>query len=233
MGTTESNRNEGWHRLRFQLKYIIPLATRFRKKRLQFFKTLISRLPRPLTILDVGGNEFFWEQVGFTQSADVNILLLNLTKERVRYRNFTSIQGDARDMREFRNEQFDVVFSNSVIEHVGRYEQQCQMAGEIRRVGKRYWVQTPNRRFPVDPHFLIPFLQLYPMWLKTLATRYIDIGSFGKIYDRKLAENYFTNSHRLLSEHEVRVLFPGGQLYKEKLCGLTKSFVVYGGWNST
>jgi 2-polyprenyl-3-methyl-5-hydroxy-6-metoxy-1,4-benzoquinol methylase len=57
---------------------------------------------------------------------------------------------------------FDIVFSNSVIEHVGDAESQQQFAHEIARVGRAYWVQTPNRRFPVEPHLLTPFLHFLP-----------------------------------------------------------------------
>lgn len=57
-------------------------------------------------------------------------------------------------MKQFQDNEFDAVFSNSVIEHVGDYEAQRQMANEIMRVGKRYFVQTPNFYFPIEPHIL-------------------------------------------------------------------------------
>ncbi|MEM2045934.1 MAG: class I SAM-dependent methyltransferase, partial [Candidatus Bathyarchaeia archaeon] len=57
------------------------------------------------------------------------------------------IIGDARCMP-FKDKSFDVVFSNSVIEHVGNYDDQKMCAEEIRRVGKCYFVQTPNFYFP-------------------------------------------------------------------------------------
>ena len=217
---------------RIQDSYILPFATRFRQRRFRLFKSLISALPRPLTILDVGGTEFFWQQVGFTGDPEVRIVLMNVSKVEVAQSNFMSVAGDARDMREYRDEQFDVVFSNSVIEHVGGYDQQRQMAEEVRRVGKRYCLQTPSRYFPIEPHFLIPLLQFYPMWLKVLLTRHINIGSYGRLLDRRLAEEYFSTKLRLLTEPEVRALFPGARIYKEKVCGLTKSFVVYRGWDS-
>ena len=70
--------------------------------------------------------------------------------------------GDAVDMPGISDGAFDVVFSNSVIEHVETYENQRRMAAEIRRVGRRYFVQTPNRHFPLEPHFLVPGFQLLP-----------------------------------------------------------------------
>jgi len=215
---------------RFQDTYVRRLAKIFRRRRFRFIRSLILALPRPLTILDVGGTGFFWEQVGFTGYADVRIVLLNLEKEPVAHPNFSSVVGDGRDMQCYGDKQFDVVFSNSVIEHMGGYEQQRQMAREVRRVGRRYCVQTPNRYFPVEPHFLIPWLQFYPMWLKVLATRYIDVGAVGRLLDRRVAEECLSQL-RLLTAEELRDLFPGARVYKERVCGLIKSFTVYDGWD--
>jgi SAM-dependent methyltransferase len=215
-------------RWRIQDLYLRPLAATFRRKRFRLIRSLTSALPRPLTILDVGGTEFFWQQVGFTEDADVKIVLLNLSKVAVEHPNFVSVAGDATSMREYGDKAFDLVFSNSVIEHVGGYDQQRRMADEVRRVGKRFCVQTPNRHFPIEPHFLIPFFQFYPMWLKVFLSRTIDIGSYGKISDRREAEAYF-RTLRLLTEAEVRALFPEARIYKEKIGGMTKSFTAYYG----
>lgn len=224
-GNEDSNRERG----RIQDFYIRRWAVRFRRGRFQLTRSLISALPRPLTVLDVGGTEFYWQQVGFTGDANVRVVLLNLSKVPVKQPNFVSVVGDATNMREYRDREFDLVFSNSVIEHVGGYDQQRRMAEEVRRVGKRYLLQTPNRHFPIEPHFLIPFFQFYPVWLKVVLTRYIDIGSYGRLLDKKIAEEYFSKL-RLLTEQELRDLFPGARMYKEIFCGLTKSFTVYSGW---
>ena len=75
-----------------------------------------------------------------------------------------------------RADEFDIVFSNSVIEHLGDIEGQRRMAKEIRRVGKYYYLQTPNRNFPVEPHFQFPFFQFLPKWLRTAIVRRWSIG---------------------------------------------------------
>ena len=208
------------------------LATRLRRERFGLFRSLVASVPRPLSILDVGGTEPFWEAMGFTGGDDVRITLLNLSKVDVDYPNFTSIAGDARDMGEFGNNQFDVVFSNSVIEHVGTREEQARMAREIMRVGQRYFVQTPNRFFPIEPHFLFPFFQFLPLPLRVFLVRHFDMGWYTKAANRREAVE-LARSVRLLTERELRRMFPRARIYKEKFLGLNKSFIAYEGWTHT
>lgn len=205
------------------------LAVKLRRKRFDLFKRLLSTIPKPLRILDVGGTEVFWEMMGFAEESDVDIILFNRSKIPVSYPNFTSIVGDARDMRRFGDDEYDIVFSNSLIEHVGDYEDQKKVADEIARIGKRYFVQTPNYYFPVEPHFLFPFFQYLPSKLKVFLLRRFNLGWYKKIKDyQKAAET--PNSIRLLKGRELMQLFPGARIYRERVLGLTKSFILYKGW---
>jgi hypothetical protein len=152
------------------------LATKVRLKRIAFFKELVSPLPKPLQILDVGGTERFWEKMGLVGHEEWRITILNVSECETHYTNIKSIAGDARDMCEVKDQEFDVVFSNSVIEHVGGYEEQRQMAKEVERVGRRYFLQTPNFYFPFEPHFLFPFFQFFPLWFKGFLLQHFRLG---------------------------------------------------------
>jgi SAM-dependent methyltransferase len=169
--------------------------------------------------------------MGFADEPDTEIVLINVLKARVSHPNFTSIVGDGRDLRQFQDGQFDVVFSNSVIEHVGQFREQQRMAREIVRVGKVYFVQTPNRYFPIEPHFLLPLFQFFPLRLKVFLITHFNLGWYRKLPDRREAEE-LARSVRLLTEREVRALFPAAHIRKETVLGVTKSFVAYGGWPS-
>lgn len=206
------------------------IARNMRKKRIALFESLISHLSRPLHILDVGGEERFWEIVGLVDE-DAKILLYNVTPSEVKYSTLTSMVGDARDMRQFTDKQFQIVFSNSVIEHVGTYAQQQQMAEEVKRVGERYYVQTPNRYFPIEPHFLFPFFQFLPLSVRIFLVTHFNVGWRGRISDKQEALQA-VKEIRLLTESELKYLFPGANIYKEKFFGLTKSFIVYKGWEA-
>jgi hypothetical protein len=204
------------------------LITQLRRRRFVLFRALLDRLPRPVRLLDVGGTQFFWEMMGFRGDQGLEITLLNLTSGWIRP-GFRSVVGDARDMRQFADQEFDVVFSNSVIEHVGKLDAQRQMAGEIKRVGKRYFVQTPNRNFPLEPHFFFPGFQFLPLSTRIWLLQHFDLGWYKKIPDYTAARHE-VETIRLLSRREVTRLFPEGTLHNERFAGLTVSFVIYAGW---
>jgi hypothetical protein len=104
------------------------------------------------------------------------------------------------------------------------------MAREVRRVGKRYFVQTPNRYFPLEPHFLFPLFQFLPLKIRTGLLQNFNLGWFAKEPDVQKARK-IVESVRLLNKHEFVAMFPDASIYEEKIFGLTKSFVAYGGWN--
>jgi len=62
----------------------------------------------------------------------------------------------------FENDSFDIAFSNAVLEHVGGREEQRRFVHELCRVAPKVFVSTPNRRFPVEVHTLVPFLHWLP-----------------------------------------------------------------------
>ncbi|HEY9743765.1 MAG TPA: methyltransferase domain-containing protein, partial [Coleofasciculaceae cyanobacterium] len=193
-------------------------ATNIRKKRLALFNSLIESIPSPVNILDVGGTQTFWDTSGFfDENMDLlKITLMNVRKVPVSRPNFNSIVGDARNMKNFKDNQFDVIFSNSVIEHVGDYNAQLQMANEIKRVGKRYFVQTPNLYFPIEPHFVFPFFQFLPVEVRVWLISHFDLGFYEKITDQKTAIEAVT-SITLLNKKKFISLFPEANLFEEKI----------------
>ena len=206
------------------------LATRMRRRRFAFFLSLLDHVKRPARILDVGGTQGFWEMMGRTSLGDLRITLLNLETEPVSGSSFESVAGDARDLSRYADASFDVVFSNSVIEHLGpNFADQLLMANEIRRVAERYFVQTPNRYFPIEPHFLIPGFQFLPVSARVWGVTHFDLGWYKKFTDRNAARRE-VESVSLLTRRQVHQLFPGALIYEEKVLALTKSFVAYGGW---
>ncbi len=209
-------------------RYKDSLASRYRRKRFLLFQAMISKLDPPISILDVGGTDSYWISMGISYTEEYSVTLLNIHKPSTISNNFHYIIGDARKMQ-FDRESFDVVYSNSVIEHIGGFEDQRRMADEIRRVGRRYFVQTPNKLFPLEPHFHFPFFQFLPISVRTRLLMNFRLGWFDRTRDinksRQIVENI-----RLISKNEICELFPDGYLFEEKFLLLTKSFIIFGGW---
>ena len=203
-------------------------AAQYGQRRLNFFVNLLATVPRPIRILDVGGTVSFWRALDFGQDK-VHITLLNVESEEVSEDYLTSIAGDARDLSAFSDQSIDIVYSNSVIEHVGGLAQQCQMANEIKRVGKRYFVQTPNRHFPIEPHFLVPTYQFMPLSLRTYLLTKSTLGWVPREPNWEKAKE-IADSVRLLSIRQFAEMFPDASFFYERFGGLTKSVIAYHGW---
>lgn len=203
------------------------VAHRMRTRRFAFFREWVAALPRPIRILDVGGTEDYWVRMGFIDPAEVELTIVNLDPPAAQRPNVRTHAGDACAMPEFADAAFDVAFSNSVIEHVGDYARQRAMASEIQRIGRRYFVQTPSRNFPIEPHFMFPWFQFLPLAWKAWLLMHLSLTFGGKLPTREAAIET-ARSVELLGEAEFTRLFPGARLYREKLAGLTKSFIVYG-----
>jgi hypothetical protein len=191
-----------------------------RKRRFELFLDVFKPIAST-RILDVGGFVGDWKNAGLPSA----VTCLNVepasgqpTTGRVVYE-----AGDGRNMR-FADESFDIVFSNSVIEHVGAWKDQQRFAAEVRRVGRQVFVQTPNRWFFIEPHFVAVFVHYLP-W--SLAKRIIRFCSFRGLFRSGDNANLkqLADELGLLSFRQVKELFPDCEIHREKLFGLTKSFI--------
>ncbi len=184
---------------------------------------LVAQVGRPITVLDVGGRASYWDNVGLR---DVERMLVVNTDERELVAGTgTSIfeyeRADGRDLWEYGSQTFDLVHSNSVIEHVGGWLDMAAMAGEVRRVGRSGWIQTPAWGFPIEPHFRAPFLH----WFGGPLQRRMMSLSFESHFRHLPLERRRGNIDgvNLLSRREFEHLFPGCDLYIERLV-IVKSF---------
>ena len=201
------------------------LGDKFREKRFNFFFKKIDKLKKPISILDVGGKINFWQNRGLAGNPNYKITLVNLEKEKSKYGNITCKIGDATNLTEFNTQSFDIVHSNSVIEHLNNYGNQKKMADEVIRIGRKYIIQTPNKYFFVEPHYLLPFFQFTPNWFKNIILTKTKISRLRK-WDKSFANQYIEEI-RLISEKEIKILFPKSKIYYEKFLGMNKSFTMY------
>ena len=140
----------------------------FRRKRFTQFLELM-KVTDKTTILDVGGLPYDWLELGFAGSV-ICISLSELREGKYGNGNIVYLCQDATSLP-YKDKFFDVVYSNSLLEHVGR-ENQSAVATEIQRVGRQYWVQTPHRNFPIEPHYRAPFFYQMPYTMRKLVATY-------------------------------------------------------------
>lgn len=208
------------------------LSQRMRARRFERFRALISGLDKPLRILDVGGTNGFWEAAGYAGSEELQVTLLNLTAEERKHSNIETRAGSATDLEPYADGTYDVVFSNSVIEHLFTLEDQLRMAQQIQRVAPSYWVQTPNYWFPVEPHFHFVGWQWLPVAARVAILRRKRCGWRGRTPDPVRARELVTEV-RLMTRSELARAFPGARLEAERFAGLVKSWIAIGGFERT
>jgi SAM-dependent methyltransferase len=185
-------------------------ARRARARRADLFRRLMDPQPGE-RIVDVGCGE-----IGLAAHQSGNEITGVDLVDRPGYPgpNRRFVQADARELP-FADDEFDIAHSNSLIEHVGDRQARERVAAELRRVGRRYFVQTPNRGFPIEPHSLLPFVHLLP---RRLGRR---LWRFG------VSDDPFDDTW-LLGARELQALFPDAVIVRERLGPLTKSLIATG-----
>ena len=214
--------------------YSYSSVNRFRSARGKVLRrmidTLAAHLGRELTVLDVGGRPDYWANVGVGGIARIELLNIDDAElgralpPGLPERLFVRKLGDACDLAGYPDGSVDLVHSNSVIEHVGPWPRMAAMAGELMRVGRAGWVQTPAWEFPVEPHFRAPFLHWFA---RPMQARLMSLSFDARVRRSGLdIRRRRVDSVNLLSRREVRALFPDRPLYVERVV-LAKSFVVH------
>ncbi|OQW96714.1 MAG: hypothetical protein BWK74_07875 [Desulfobacteraceae bacterium A6] len=195
-----------------------PFQRYFRTKRMRQFWQRFG-LTSESIVLDIGGCEFNWTLL----PAQCHVTLINLSAPGKSYNSFTWIIGDGRHLP-FKDEAFDVVYSNSVIEHLGSFGNQRFFADECRRVGQRYYVQTPNKCFFMEPHLITPFIHWLPRRIQRLLLRNFTLWGWITRPTSHYCES-FMQEIRLLGEQELKHLFPEADIWHERFLGLSKSLM--------
>jgi len=207
------------------------IGSKLRAKRIKPLLSIIKAIYEEkgrVEILDVGGTRQYWEILPkeFLEHRNVFITLLNLPslenpgdEERYRY-----IEGDACDLSAIPDNSFDVVHSNSVLEHVGDWSRMLQFSDEIKRLAKNYYVQTPYFWFPVEPHCMTLIFHWLPKPIRVSLIMKFSLGHWKK-QDTVSGAVQTIESARLLDVKMFRGLFKEAELTIERFFFLPKSLI--------
>lgn len=178
-----------------------PLAARARRRRHERFFALTGIAP-DARILDLGCGRLGLRALDPT----LDITGVDLAEQPAYPGPF--VRADATVGLPFADGEFDLVYCSSVIEHVAPPDR-AAFAAELRRVGRGWFVQTPARSFPVEPHALLPFAHWLP---QPLRRAYWRLGAADA-----------SEQIDLLARGELESLF--GPALPERLGPLVKSWV--------
>jgi hypothetical protein len=188
------------------------------------FSVLLSTIDKKkIRIVDIGGTSGFWDYWENYIHKDITITLVNLSKDAINKRE--GIVANAENLSFIKEQKYDVLFSNSLIEHLATYNNQKKFAFTATRIAKYYFIQTPAFIFPLEPHFLFPFFHWLPKTFRIFLVKRFNLGWYNKEANNKKAKKLI-NEIRILKKYELKVLFPQSKIIVEYLSIFPKSYIV-------
>lgn len=209
-------------------------GSRMRAKRIAPLTNLIIKLHAKkgkVNILDVGGRETYWKVLdpSFLRKHGVRITILNLPSDLQGEESelFSYAMGDACDLSQYPDNSFEIVHSNSVIEHVGNWDRIKAFAKEVRRLAPNLFVQTPYYWFPIEPHFIKIFHHWLPKPIRASMWMWFKMGQRSRANNIDEAMLQVDDEPYLLDNKMFRFLFPDCRIIRERFFLFTKSMVAY------
>lgn len=210
---------------------------RFRKGRFALFRSIVDRILAErgtCRIVDIGGTVNYWIAFGSDLLADtrVSVVTVNLCHDNEALKNDLErvevITGNACQLDTIADKAFDLAHSNSVIEHVGRWNDMRDMASEVRRVAHFHFVQTPYWGFPIEPHNRTALFHWLPEQFRYRLIMRRSRGFWQRATSVDQAMQ-MVQSNSLMDRRQFGALFPTSSIYSEIVYGLTKSLIAVGG----
>ncbi len=205
-----------------------------RGKRLERFNAFSGGVSGRIRLIDLGGTVKFWEDWGLAKQPRLEVTIVNdhhIDKNHehdpLSLPNIHRLQADVLSLSAADLAQYDVIFSNSLIEHLPSPEAQRQLAQAIIDSGRPYFLQTPNKTSPVDPHFprpYVPFFAAYPRSLQARLLSWSALGSGSAAPSYQAALERLSNYHPLTTRG-VRQLFPQARIVMERPMGVPMSII--------
>lgn len=175
-----------------------------------------------MSVIDLGGDAGTWTRSPLHPK---HVHVVNIDTPPAEVPGWITVDtGDACALPErIGSGSYDLVFSNSVIEHVGGHERRLRFAESVHRLAPAHWVQTPYRYFPVEPHWIAPGMQFLPVRARAVVARRWPLAHVRSADLRDALTGVLWTE--LLDRSQMRYYFPDSALLSERLAGLTKSLI--------
>jgi hypothetical protein len=208
------------------------LGSRLRRRRGRLLRQVIDRIflrNGSVRIIDLGGNRTYWRifDEEYLNQRCIHITVVNIGDtqvEQTQNLNFSSITADACQLNFLADREFDLVHSNSTIEHVGDWDRVEAFARETRRLATNHFVQTPYYWFPIEPHVLMPAFHWLPEGLRAKMFVHNLVPRAGASPDLGHGMRQVLSA-RLLDKSQMKYLFPSSRVFFEWFGPFPKSMV--------
>lgn len=189
-----------------------PLLVKRRKIRIRQALSKIN-IGDQLTVLDIGcgidGRSFEdfipseWQVTGVDQHQGSEVFHT--------HPNFRYVQGDAADLREFEDKEFDLAISIGMLEHITEIETFKRVVDNIRRVATQYIVIVPWKFAIIEPHYGVPFFPILPYKLKLSLIKLFNLSNHRNAVT--IDPDYVNKHFMWLSNSEYKAYFPESKIY--------------------
>ena len=205
-----------------------------RGRRLRLFNEFMSGVTGPVRLIDLGGTVKFWEDWGLAKRPQLDVTLVNNhdrdknhEDDPITLPNLRRLRADVLSLTAEDFAQYDVIFSNSLIEHLPGRALQQQLARAIIDSGRPYFLQTPNKHSPIDPHFPRPYVPFFATYPRPLQARLLSWSSLGS---GSTAPSYQAALQRLqnyypMTVNDIRRCFPRARVVVERPLGVPMSII--------
>jgi hypothetical protein len=205
-----------------------------RAQRHKRFDDFMKHASGHIRLVDLGGTVNFWENWGLAAQPHLAVTIVNDHHADKTYENapislpnLSRLRADVLTLTAADLAGYDVIFSNSLIEHLPGQPAQRQLAQAIIDSGRPYFLQTPNKRSPVDPHFPKPYVPFFATWPRPLQARMLSwsalgSGSAAPSFEAALAR---LEHYHPLTKSDVRELFPRARVVMERPLGVPMSII--------
>jgi hypothetical protein len=177
-----------------------------------------------MSVIDLGGRFLTWQRAPVRPK---HVHVVNMQPLRVDVPEWAEFDlGDACALpAHIAGRRYDLVFANSVIEHVGGHERRERFADSVHQLSDAHWVQTPYRYFPIEPHWMAPGMQFMPAAARAQLARQWPL-SYGRGKSRETMLRAVLGVE-LLDRTQLRYYFPDSQMRTETVLGVPKSLIAY------